>query len=190
MKTAIRLAAESDAGQIQAIYAPIVESTCISFETEAPSIDEMGSRIRSVLQSFPWLVCEQDGAILGYAYAGRHRDRAAYQWSVDVSVYVHPSHHGRGIGQALYGQLLRILAAQGFYNAYAGITLPNAASVRLHEKMGFSWLCTYREVGFKQGAWRDVGWWHLGLRPRHQEPAPPIGIRELSSREMLPGDAG
>jgi L-amino acid N-acyltransferase YncA len=184
METDIRLAGEDDADQIQAIYSPIVEDTCISFEVEKPSIDEMRSRIRAVTQTFPWLVCVRNAEILGYAYASRHRERAAYQWSVDVSVYVHSAHRKRGIGQALYRPLFQILTAQGFYNAYAGITLPNPGSIRLHEGMGFTNICTYREVGFKHGAWRDVGWWHLALRAKQRTPAQPVGIRTLLSQEQ------
>ena len=107
----------------------------------------------------------------GYAYASRHRDRAAYQWSIDVSVYVRADAHRRGIGRALYAALLRIVVAQGFYNAYAGITLPNPASVGLHESFGFRPVGMYRRVGHKLGAWHDVGWWALDLQPRPASPA-------------------
>jgi L-amino acid N-acyltransferase YncA len=182
MEADIRLASEDDAGQIQAIYLPIVKETCISFEGDAPSVDDMRSRIRAVTQTFPWLVCARDEEILGYAYASKHRERAAYQWSVDVSVYVHSAHRARGIGQALYRPLFQILAAQGFCNAYAGITLPNPGSIRLHEKMGFTHVCTYTEVGFKHGEWRDVGWWYLALRAKQETPAQPVALPALLSQ--------
>jgi phosphinothricin acetyltransferase len=118
-------------------------------------------------------VHDEGGRILGYAYASRHRERAAYQWSADVSCYVRPEARGRGIGKALYTELLRRLEAQGFRNAYAGIALPNDASVRLHESVGFRPIGVYRGVGFKQGAWRDVGWWGVPLGAPESNPAPP-----------------
>ena len=116
--------------------------------------------------------------MLGYAYASRHRERAAYQWSVDVSVYVRADAHRRGIGRALYTALLRIVTAQGFYGAYAGITLPNASSVGLHEAMGFRAVGVYRAVGYKLGAWHDVGWWDLDARcTPGVAPPPPLARR-------------
>src|SRR5262245_28006350 len=129
----LRLAMASDAGQIQAIYAPIVRETAISFELEPPSVDEMQRRIAHTLDRFPWLVCEREGTILGYAYAGEHRARPAYQWSVDVSVYVHDRVRRAGVGKALYACLFPILSWQGFCTAHAGIALPNPGSVGLHE---------------------------------------------------------
>ena len=160
----IRLAEEGDAPQIAAIYAPVVRDTIISFEAEPPSAEEIARRVRDTLVRWPWLVCERDGEVLGYAYAGAHRSRAAYQWSVDVSVYVREDARQRGVGRALYTSLIAALDLQGFYNAYAGIALPNNASVGLHEAMGFRLVGVYRGVGYKLGAWRDVGWWGLTLR--------------------------
>ena len=124
----------------------------------------MQQRIAAALPKFPWLVCGVDGRMAGYAYAGTHRARAAYQWSVDTSVYVDPAFHRRGIGTRLYTCLFQILAAQGYVRAYAGITLPNAGSVGLHEAMGFQSVGIYRGVGYKLGRWHDVGWWQLTLR--------------------------
>lgn len=160
----IRLVEEGDAPQIAAIYAPVVRDTIISFETEPPSAEEIAQRVRDTLVRWPWLVCERDGEVLGYAYAGAHRSRAAYQWSVDVSAYVREDARQRGVGRALYTSLIAALALQGFYNAYAGIALPNDASVALHEAMGFRLVGVYRGVGYKLGAWRDVGWWGLAVR--------------------------
>jgi L-amino acid N-acyltransferase YncA len=177
MAAVIRLATAHDAAPVQGIYAPIVRDTVISFEIDPPSVAEMRQRILDTLVQWPWLVCERDAAVIGYAYAGKYHVRAAYQWSVDVSVYIHEDARRCGVGRALYSALLRILMLQGFYNAQAGITLPNAASVGLHEAMGFQPIGVYRKIGYKLGAWHDVGWWQLPLQPHAATPLPP---RDLS----------
>jgi len=187
MPLVIRLAAEHDAEQIQAIYALVVRGAAISFELEPPTVSQMRQRIIKTVERLPWVVCEQSGEILGYAYASPHRTRAAYQWSVDVSAYVHVHNSRSGVGHAAYDALFKILTIQGFYNAYAGITLPNPASVGLHESMGFNPVGVYRSVGYKLGSWHDVGWWHLVLR----EPIlPPEPIADLGDvLEMKEVDA-
>lgn len=174
----IRLADEGDSAQIARIYAPIVRDTIISFETEPPRVGEISGRVRETLTRWPWLVYERDGEILGYAYAGAHNPRAAYQWSVDVSAYVREDARRTGVGRGLYSSLLAALELQGFYNAYAGITLPNEASVGLHEALGFRPVGVYEGVGYKLGAWRDVGWWGLALRrnARDETPTPPVAL--------------
>lgn len=179
----IRLASERDAEQVAAIYAPNVTDKVISFELEPPSADEMRRRIEITLRRFPWLVCERRGRVLGYAYAGAHGSRAAYRWSVDVSVYVREETHRTGVGRALYTSLFAVLDLQGFYNAYAGATLPNPASVGLHEAMGFRPVGVYHGVGYKMGAWHDVGWWHLRLRERDAEPDPPADLPSVVGSE-------
>jgi phosphinothricin acetyltransferase len=171
--SALRVARAGDAAQVLEIYAPNVTDGFISFELEPPSLDEMRARIEKTLATHPWLVHDEGGRIAGYAYASRHRERSAYQWSADVSCYVRPEARGRGIGKALYVELLRVLEGQGFRNAYAGIALPNEASVRLHESVGFEPIGIYRGVGFKNGAWRDVGWWGRRLGDLVARPAPP-----------------
>jgi L-amino acid N-acyltransferase YncA len=181
--TSIRLATERDAEQVAAIYAPNVTDSIISFESEPPSADEMRRRIEGTLERFPWLVCERHGRVLGYAYAGAHGTRAAYQWSVDVSVYVHWEMQRAGVGRALYTSLFAALKLQGFYNAYAGATLPNPASVGLHESVGFRAVGVYRGVGYKLGAWHDVVWWHLALRERVADPDPPAGLPSVLGLE-------
>ena len=169
----IRTATLDDAAAVAAIYAPVVQHTTISFETEPPDAAEMRARIEKTLACLPWLVAEDEaGAVCGYAYASKHRERAAYQWSVDTTVYVREGMRGRGVGRALYEKLLPLLAEQGYFQAFAGIALPNAGSVGLHEALGFEALGVYRNVGFKNGAWRDVGWWQKSLRPLEM-PAPP-----------------
>ena len=175
----IRLARPEDAAAIAAIYGPIVRDTAISFEAEPPDETQVRARIAKTLQRHPWLVLERSGGVAGYAYAGAHRERAAYQWSVDVSCYVHPAHHRTGAGRALYGALFRVLQAQGFHSAYAGIALPNEPSVALHRAVGFEPVGTYREVGFKLGQWRDVAWWWRRLQDAATVPAPPVPLPDL-----------
>jgi len=179
----LRLAEPADAAGILAIYEPIVRETAISFELEPPDEAEMRRRIESTLERRPWLVCTAGGIVAGYAYAAAHRERPAYQWSVETSVYVHPDHRRRGVAQGLYAALLPALGAQGFYNALAGIALPNPASVGFHESCGFQWIGVYRSVGHKLGAWHDVAWLELRLREDRGEPvSPPCPTAELITR--------
>jgi phosphinothricin acetyltransferase len=175
--TVIRLAdPETDARAIAEIYRRSVDSSFISFEEGAPTETEMAERIASTLTLTPWLVAEDIGEVVGYAYAGRHRDRASYRWSVDISAYVRHDRQGRGVGAALYAVLIPILTAQGFANAFAGVTQPNPASVGLHRSIGMELVGVYRGVGYKLGAWRDVAWYQLRLADmtgdRPAEPSP------------------
>ena len=177
----IRLATESDAASIQGIYAPFVRDTAISFEVEPPAIEEMQRRLKTTLIQFPWLVCEHRGAVTGYVYATEHRARSAYQWSVEVTVYISPPYQGLGIGKALYTSLFAALRLQGFYNAYAGVTLPNAVSVGLHEALGFRPVGVYEAAGYKFGKWHDTGWWQLKLQERPITPCPPLSLLEVQA---------
>lgn len=161
----IRPARLEDSEAIAAIYAPYCTDTVISFEMEAPTADEMRQRIEKITKALPWLVEERAGKVVGYAYASPHRERLAYQYSVEVSVYVDKNFHKQGIGTALYKQLFDELRALGKYNALAGITLPNQASVSIHERLGFVQTGTYSKVGYKFQGWHDVGWWQLVLQP-------------------------
>ncbi len=179
MSARIRLAQPSDAAAVAAIYAPVVEQTPTSFELVAPDEQEMRRRITSTLEHYPWLVCEAGGELLGYVYATRHRERPAYRWSVEVSAYVATRARRRGVGRALYTSLFELLARQGFHQAFAGITLPNEASVRLHQSLGFAPIGVFRRIGFKFGAWHDVGWWQRDLSPLRDEPAEPRPLPEL-----------
>jgi L-amino acid N-acyltransferase YncA len=162
-----------DAAACAAIYAPHVEDGPISFEERAPGAAEMTARIERIQATHPWLIAERGDTVVGYAYACPHRARTAYRWSVDVSVYVAAGHAGEGIGRALYTALFERLRAQRFRMAYAGITLPNEASVALHESLGFARVGFMREVGWKLGSWRDVGWYQLELAPPAEGPGPP-----------------
>jgi L-amino acid N-acyltransferase YncA len=181
----LRCAAGLDAEGILAIYAPIVRETSISFELEPPSPEQMRERIESTIQRFPWLVCESERGIEGYAYASRHRERAAYQWSVDVSVYVAADARRNGVGRSLYATLLGMLGDLGYRSALAGIALPNPASVGLHEAMGFQPIGIYQNIGYKLGAWHDVGWWQLKLREYRDEPDPPRRMADYAGTARM-----
>jgi phosphinothricin acetyltransferase len=164
MEVEIRLADPNrDAAGVAGIYRSAVERTIASFETEPPDDEEMARRMRTVLVRLPWLVAVSGGEVVGYAYAGRHRERAAYRWSVDVSAYIREGNRGRRIGRSLYERLIAILRRQGFANAYAGIALPNPASVALHEAIGMRLIGVYERVGWKLGAWHDVAWYGMRL---------------------------
>jgi L-amino acid N-acyltransferase YncA len=178
----VRLAdPEADAAAVAEIYRPAVESSLASFEEVPPTAAEMAGRMRTSLERLPWLVAEEEGLVVGYAYAGPHHQRAGYRWSVNISVYVAGSHHGRGLGRALYGELLAILRRQGFVNVYAGITLPNPPSVGLHEAIGMRRIGLYERVGFKHGAWHDVAWYHLRLAEPEGDPPEPIPLPALGA---------
>lgn len=176
MSTLIRLATMADGPALAAIYAPAVVGSVTSFELEAPDGAEMARRVERLAARTPWLVCEHAGAVAGYAYASPYRDRPAYQWSVEVSAYVRADVHRAGVARALYTSLFAVLALQGFRNAYAGITLPNAASVGLHEVIGFTRVGVYRGVGYKLGAWHDVVWLERALGPHGAEPPVPTPL--------------
>lgn len=157
---------DRDAAACAAIYAPHITAGVASLEERAPEPHEMGDRIRAIARDYPWLVAELDGEVAGYAYASRHRDRAAYRWAADVTVYISSDHQRRGVGRALYSALFELLERQNVHEVCAGVTLPNEASVGLHEAMGFTLVGVYRDVAFKFGQWRSVGWWQMSLRPR------------------------
>ncbi len=169
----VRPATPDDASAIHAIYAPIVESTSISFELQSPSVEEMRQRIVSTTERYPWLVATDDGSIAGYAYATSFRLRPAYQWSVEVSAYVAAIARGKGIGRTLYEALLPELAERGFVTAFAGIAMPNEASIALHEACGFQKIGVFHRAGYKLGAWHDVGWWERALGEPDGEPSSP-----------------
>jgi L-amino acid N-acyltransferase YncA len=152
-----------DAGACAAIYAPYVTDTVISLEERAPTANDLARRIEHTTRTHPWLVAQDGDVVVGYAYATRHRERASYRWATDVTVYVAPTSQRRGVGRALYEALFGLLARQGYRIACAGVTLPNEASVGLHEALGFQPVGVYRNIGWKLGAWRDVGWWQLEL---------------------------
>lgn len=173
MPLTIRIATAHDAAGCLAIYRPFVETSHTTFETEVPSIDEFARRIESTLSMRPWIVAEENGKIAGYTYSSPIKDRVAYQWSVEVAIYVAEGMRGRGVGRALYEALFRCLAGQGFVNAIGIIALPNDASIRLHESLGFVKISHLKEIGFKFGKWHDSAWWQKRLASLPDRPAPP-----------------
>lgn len=175
----LRAATPADAGAIAAIYAPYVTASVTSFETEAPGEAEMRARIEAGGDAYPWLVAEEGGALLGYAYAAAFRARPAYRFVVETSVYLAPGAQGRGIGRTLYEALIDILTRQGFVHAIGAITVPNPASVRLHERLGFTATGLYRRVGYKLGGWHDVGLWQKTLAEPSDPPREPLKLSEL-----------
>ena len=168
----VRPATADDAAAIAAVYAPYVRETVVSFEADPPDAAELLRRMTAVPR-LPWLVAEEDGAIVGFAYASGHRAREGYRWAADCSVYLDGTHRGRGIGRALYDGLLPLVRDLGYVTLHAGIALPNEASVRLHEALGFRPVGVYENVGHKHGAWHDVGWWQLLLRDPPDDPPEP-----------------
>ncbi len=159
----IREAKPEDAAGLIAIYAPFVLDTAVTFETEVPPVEEFAGRIRDLSKTHCWLVAEREGKLLGYAYGGPHRARAAYQWCVEVSAYLAPEARRSGVGRRLYETLFARLVERGYVNAYAGMTLPNAASSGFHEAMGFKLIGTYPRCGFKLGKWHDTRWYEKRL---------------------------
>lgn len=163
------------------IFAPVVAQTAISFSTEAPTAAGFQKKIVEITATLPWFVFEQGGTVKGYAYASPHRSLGAYRWCVEVSIYVAADAHRNGIASALYEKLLTTLRALGYYNAYAGITVPNEASIRFHEAFGFERFCVFQQIGHKLGMWHDVAWYRLALQPEYASPpAEPNRFGELA----------
>ncbi len=178
-KFTIRLITEADAGGVLEIYKPYVEDTIISFEYKAPDLDEFLQRIKVISSDYPWLVCLLGKMIVGYAYASRHRDRTAYQWSVDAAVYLSPAIHGKGIARILYETLFSILRLQGYYNVYAGISLPNEKSVGFHKATGFAEIGIYNKTGYKHGSWHNTAWFQMHLADHLDNPPKPKKMSDV-----------
>jgi phosphinothricin acetyltransferase len=168
----VRDATDGDAAACAAIYAPYVAGTAISFETEPPTVAEMARRIAAARQDHAWLVLEEGGEVVGYAYAAPVKERAAYRWSCEVSVYLAPGRNGAGRGRSLYEALLGRLAERGYRQAIAGMTLPNEPSAALHRALGFEPIGVQRRIGWKHGGWRDVAWVQRALTDDDGPPAP------------------
>ena len=170
----IRPAQADDGAAVAAVYAPYVRETAVSFEEVPPTAQAMAERISGTLDTHPWLVAERAGEVIGYAYAGKHSQRAAYRWTVDVTVYVRDGKGRTGVGRRLYQALLATLRMPGFRSAFAEVVLPNPGSARLHEAMGFKPVGVHHDIGHKLGRWHDIGYWRLGLADGAAPPAEPI----------------
>lgn len=168
----LREARPTDAAALLDIYAPFILHTTITFETEVPSEAAFAERVRQYAERFPWLLAEEEGRVLGYCYAATHRARSAYQWAVESSVFVAPQAQRRGLATTMYQTLLTALRAQGLHRVYAGVTLPNDASLGLHTALGFTPVGVYERVGFKHGAWRDTAWYQYSLSDGDDAPGP------------------
>ena len=179
----IRLINESDAEAALGIYTPYVRDTAISFEYEVPTIEDYLNRIKSSIADFPWLVCELNGQIIGFAYAGKHRYRSAYQWSTESTIYFTPKYHGFGIARILYKTLFSILKLQGYINVYAGVGLPNENSVAFHRAMGFEEIGIFKKVGYKMGKWHNTLWFQLFLSENISQPDLPKRLNEILASE-------
>lgn len=181
----VRPATPADAAACAAIYAPYVAETAVSFELVPPGTGEMAGRIQRTLERTPWIVAESGGIVRGYAYGSRHRERPAYDWTVETTVYVDRAFHGRGIGRACMRALLEVLRVQGFHLAVAGVTPPNAASMGLHLALGFERIGRFDAIGYKFGRWHGVEWFGLELGPRPDEPLPVRPIGDLAGTPEL-----
>jgi len=185
MPPLIRVATARDAEAISRIYAPAVTERATSFELTPPDAGEMRRRIDTVLEQYPWLVVDSSDDVLGYVYATKHRDRAAYRWSVDTAVYVRSDAWRRGIAKALYSALFDVLVLQGYRNAYAGTTLPNESSVAAHESLGFKRVGIYHQVGYKIGKWHDVAWFERALAERVLDPREPVPFSTIAASPQV-----
>jgi len=181
----IRLATPRDGEALLNIYKWYIENTAITFETEVPSVEAFGQRIENTLSRFPWLVCEIDGVVAGYAYASKHRERAAYQWSADLSIYVNEKYHRRYIAKALYKVLEETLRLQGYYTVWAGVTTPNPKSEAFHTAYGFETVGVFENVGYKLGQWRGVKWFRYALADYQKEPIAPKAFPEVKDKEVF-----
>lgn len=179
----IRFAEEEDSRALLSIYAQYI-NTPITFENVLPAEAEFAERIKSIKSIYPYLLCEEDGKAVGYAYAHRQKERAAYAWNVELSVYINREHVSRGIGKKLYAAMIENLKLQGVKTAYAGITLPNIKSVALHHSFGFRQLGVYRNTGYKCGKWHDVAWFEKTLSPYAEAPEPVKPVRQLDQEQL------
>ena len=180
----LRLATPADAAEILEIYAPYVENTSVSFEYPVPTLDTFTARIAEVCAEYPYLVAVKDGGIVGYAYAHRHKERAAYGWNAELSVYLRPEVQGRGLGKMLYRALMAILVRQNVQTVYACVTMPNDKSVALHTSLGFDPAGVWSNAGFKHGRWRDVAWFEKSIGTYAVPPKAFTPITEISAKEI------
>lgn len=180
----VRLATEADAAGILAVYAPYILDTAITFETEVPPLDVFVRRMGSVIGDYPYLVVEEDGCIVGFAYAQHLGERGAYAWNAELSIYFAPGYTSRGWGGVLFWALIDLLALQGVRNAYSLITVPNEVSLALHEKLGFTLMGIQKQAGYKLGAWHDVAWLRMGIGDFSTAPEPRLPLSSMDPEQV------
>ncbi len=178
--TRVRFAVKEDAAAILRIYETYIKNTTVTFEIEVPTVSAFEERMERITAQFPWLVCEIDGEVVGYAYASMHGERAAYRWSADLSVYIDERYHRRGIAASLYEAVQTLLREQGYYTVYAGVSTPNPKSEAFHTAMGFRNLGEFKNVGYKLGQWCGVAWYELPLSEYGEVPGEPVAIGTIS----------
>lgn len=178
-KYSIRLITKNDADEVLSVYKYYVDSTVVSFEYEAPTKDEYAQRIITNIEKYPWLVCLHNNKIIGFAYASTHRYRTAYQWSPESTIYFAPDFHTKGIGRIIYETLFLLLKLQGYYNVFAGITLPNEKSVGLHRALGFKEVGIFKNIGYKHGNWHHTHWFQLDLAEHILNPPTPKKLNKV-----------
>lgn len=166
-----RRATEEDVVSILAIYAPYVTDSAITFEYDVPSEEEFRQRIRTISAEYPYFVCESDGQIIGYAYAHRHMERAAYQWNAEISIYIRQGFTGKGLGKTMCQALIDLLRLQGIRNVFSCVTIPNERSAHLHHSMEFSTEGIFQNAGYKCGKWQTIAWFRKNIAPYTNEPA-------------------
>lgn len=186
-KKIIRFAKTEDAEVILGIYEEYIKNTAVTFEIEVPTIAAFRERMERIMGQFPWLVCEVDGVIAGYAYASKHGERAAYRWSADLSVYINEAYHRNHIATELYSAVIGLLQKQGYFTVYAGVSTPNPKSEAFHTAYGFRNLGEFKNVGYKLGEWRGVAWYELPIAEYVEEPAEPKKIGDITKKDYCFG---
>lgn len=181
----IRLITPTDAEAALAVYAPYVLHTANTFEYEIPSVDDFRTKIEKITAQYPWLVCECDGEIVGYAYGSTHRERAAYQWSPESTVYISDKHHRKGIARVLYNTLFALLQQQGYINVFASVLVTNVNSVEFHRAYGFEEIGLFKNIGYKLGEWHTNLWFQYTLQEHVIDPSVPIPITKMLNDEEL-----
>ncbi len=179
-----RRATEEDVVSILAIYAPYVTDSAITFEYDVPSEEEFRQRIRTISAEYPYFVCESDGQIIGYAYAHRHMERAAYQWNAEISIYIRQGFTGKGLGKTMCQALIDLLRLQGIRNVFSCVTIPNERSAHLHHSMEFSTEGIFQNAGYKCGKWQTIAWFRKNIAPYTNEPAPFLPISRID-RQLI-----
>lgn len=181
----IRPVTPADAAAVLGVYSPYVLGASSTFEYDVPTLDDFTARIEKISAQYPYLVCEVDGQIVGYAYGSTHRERAGYRWCAEATVYLNETYHRRGIARVLYTALFTLMKEQGYHSIYVSILSTNESSVAFHRSMGFEDIGTFRNIGYKLGEWHSNIWMQLFLNEHHAAPALPLPITAITAREIF-----